>query len=310
MPIIKVKAIHHVRLSAPDLDRMEQFLTDFGMRRAARTDSALYMRGMGPGHYIHVTELGPPGFLGFAYEARNPEDLETLSKATGSPVEAIDEPGGGSMVVLTDPNGFRIRVIHGVAQAEPIADTLSLIRKAGEPSTRRSPARVTRIAHGVLATPKLEESLNWYREMFGFIPTDELYLDDDRMMGSFNRVDAGPELVDHHVFFCVGNPAAAGMHHASFEVADPNDVFVGHDHLTRTGYEHIRGPSRHALGSQIFDYWVSPYDQMHELWSSNERFNADSGFNRGRIGQGMAHDTGPAPSQRFVKQATPAPARS
>src|SRR6516164_6573795 len=112
MPIIKVKDIFHVRLSAPDLDRMEQFLVDFGMTRAARTDRALYMRGMGDSPFIHVTELGPPGFLGFAYYARSREDLETLAKAKGAPIEDIDEPGGGQRVRLTEPNGFQIDVVY------------------------------------------------------------------------------------------------------------------------------------------------------------------------------------------------------
>ena len=141
----------------------------------------------------------------------------------------------------------------------------------------------------------------------GFIETDALVLADDRMIGSFNRIDDGLDgLVDHHVIFCLSNPNA-GMHHCSFEVVDPNDIFIGHDHLTKAGYEHVRGIGRHALGSQIFDYWVSPYDQMHELWSSNERFNAQSAFGLVPIGPGLAHDTGPPPSQRFVKQSTPAP---
>ena len=46
------------RLQAPDLDLEEEFLTAFGMVRAARTPTALYMRGTDPAHHIHVTEKG------------------------------------------------------------------------------------------------------------------------------------------------------------------------------------------------------------------------------------------------------------
>ena len=56
MPIIKVRDLAWVRLRAPDLDAQEEFLTHFGLTRAARTPEALYMRGTDPVHHIHVTE--------------------------------------------------------------------------------------------------------------------------------------------------------------------------------------------------------------------------------------------------------------
>lgn len=39
MPVVKVADRAHVRLRSPDLDRAEQFLTNFGMVRAACTHS-------------------------------------------------------------------------------------------------------------------------------------------------------------------------------------------------------------------------------------------------------------------------------
>lgn len=310
MPVIKATGISHVRLSAPDLDKMEEFLVDFGMERAARTGDRLYMRGCGPSHHIHVTHKGPPGFIGFAYTARSEDDLHKLAREVkgASAVESIEEPGGGKRVRLTEPNGFQIEVVHGIEgrAGEPLV--LSRVHKNGEPSMRQGSGRIVRMGHGVLATPKLHETLAWFRETLGFIVTDELFVGtQDNLLGSFNRVDAGDEYVDHHVIFVVRNERA-GMHHASFEVADVNDIFIGHQHLTQKGYEHVRGIGRHALGSQIFDYWVSPWDQMHEHWSSNERFTASSGSSMVQIGPGMQHDHGEKPSEKFVKQATPAPA--
>ena len=57
---IKVTDIAYGRLKAPDLDLMEEFLTRFGMVRADRTSTALYMRGTDPAHHIHITEKGEP----------------------------------------------------------------------------------------------------------------------------------------------------------------------------------------------------------------------------------------------------------
>ena len=75
MALIKAKDMAYGRLRSPDLDLMEEFLTRFGMVRAARTPTALYMRGTDPAHHIHVTEKGDPKFLGFAYYAESEDDL-------------------------------------------------------------------------------------------------------------------------------------------------------------------------------------------------------------------------------------------
>ena len=61
MAVIKVRDLAYGRLRSPDLDAQEEFLTAFGMVRAARTPTALYMRGTDPVHHLHVTEKGDPG---------------------------------------------------------------------------------------------------------------------------------------------------------------------------------------------------------------------------------------------------------
>jgi hypothetical protein len=105
----KAVDIAYARLAAPDLDLAEEFLAHFGLVRAARTKTALYMRGSDPVHHLHITELGEPRFIGFAYYAANEGELGKLARATGaSGIETVDEPGAGKRVRLTDPHGFQI----------------------------------------------------------------------------------------------------------------------------------------------------------------------------------------------------------
>src|SRR3954463_7041495 len=105
MAVIKVRDLAHGRLRSPDLDAQEEFLTAFGMVRAARTPTALYMRGTDPAHHIHVTEKGDPGFVGFAWTVNDADELEAIAKYPGaSGIETIDEPGGGKRVRLQEPN--------------------------------------------------------------------------------------------------------------------------------------------------------------------------------------------------------------
>src|SRR5262245_4913639 len=158
MPLIKVKDLAYGRLRAPDLDVMEEFLTHFGMIRSARTPNALYMRGTGPRHHLHVTEKGDPGFVGLAYLAASEDDLARVAKAPGaSAVESIDEPGGGKRVRLKEPNGYQVEVIWGLEPVAEIAVPFTPMNTGAEPlrragtlmRLRKSPSPIKRIGHGV-----------------------------------------------------------------------------------------------------------------------------------------------------------------
>ena len=103
-PGIKILDIAYPRLRSPDLDAMEEFLTEFGMVKSARTKNALYMRGTGPAHHLHITELGEPSFVSLAYYARSEDDLYRIADHPDavSGVQALNEPGGGKRVLLKE----------------------------------------------------------------------------------------------------------------------------------------------------------------------------------------------------------------
>ena len=163
MALIKAKDMAYGRLRSPDLDLQEEFLTRFGMTRAARTPTALYMRGTDPAHHIHVTEKGEPKFLGFAYYAESEDDLKRIAAAPGaSGIETIDEPGGGKRVRLTEPNGYQVEVVYGIETLPPIPLLPRQKLNSGEDPLARAgelmrlpkgPSQVKRIGHGVLNTP-------------------------------------------------------------------------------------------------------------------------------------------------------------
>lgn len=309
--MIKVRDIAWGRLRSPDLDAAEEFLAHFGMMRADRTKTALYMRGTGPAHHLHVTEMGPPKFVGVAYEAASEDDLHRLAKTPGaSAVEAIDEPGGGKRVRLTEPNGYRIEVVHGVATVDPVPVARPAVNWRDRPTARagvlcriaRGPAHVKRIGHAVWGTPKVMETVRWFRDTLGLVRSDDVYAGaKDNIIGSFNRCDRGDDYVDHHVLFCVHNPRA-GLNHLSFEVEDMDDVFLGHEHLRDAKkYRHVWGIGRHLLGSQVYDYWSDPWGRVHEHWSDSDRLNARNGGNLVSAEEGLMSQWGEAPSQEFIE---------
>ena len=309
MAVIKVTDIAFGRLRSPDLDVAEKFLTDFGMVRSARTATALYMRGTDPDHHIHVTELGEPAFLGFAYEAASEADLVTLSKIPGaSAVEPIDEPGGGKRVRVRDPHGIAIEVVYGIEKLAPLAVEVGVLNTGAEKRRRGElcrlrlgPSQVKRIGHGVLMTTNVRETVGWYRETLGFIGSDDVYAGDrQNVIGSFNRCDRGADYVDHHVFFCMQGPKN-GLNHLSFEVQDFDDVMTGHEHLAGCGYQHIWGIGRHVLGSQIFDYWKDPWGRVHEHWTDTDVLNAANGSNVLSAEEGLTSQWGAAAPPEIIE---------
>jgi len=315
MAVIKVRDLAYGRLRAPDLDVMEEFLTHFGMIRSARTPDALYMRGTDPTHHIHITEKGDPRFLAFGYYAASEEDLERLARTPGaSAVEKIDEPGGGKRVRLREPNGYQIEVVHGIETPAPIPVAVQPMNTGAEPlrragelmRLRTSPSPIKRIGHGVMGTPKVRETVQWFRDTLGFICSDDVYVDQrDNVIGSFNRCDRGDEYVDHHTFFCIRNERA-GLNHLSFEVPDVDAVFRDHEYLAGLGkYEHMWGVGRHLLGSQVYDYWADPWGRVHERWADTDRLNARTPGNLLSADEALRSQWGERPPQKFIGHVSP-----
>ncbi len=312
--MIKVTDIAYGRIRSPDLDRQEEFLTNFGMVRAERTKTALYMRGTDPEHHIHITELGEPGFVSLAFNAASEEDLEILSKAEGaSPIEEMDEPGGGKRVRLIEPNGYTIEVVHGMENLDPIGTPRFALNMGPERLARkgeltridRGPSHVKRIGHAVMMTPDLKRSIAWVRETLGLVCSDDVYEGEkDNIILSFNRVDRGEVYVDHHVFLYIDGPTA-GLNHMAFEVQDIDDVIMGHEHMRKLdSYEHVWGLGRHILGSQVYDYWKDPWGRVHEHWTDSDRLNSDNPPNLISFEDGLDSQWGEPIPDAFVNHAS------
>jgi catechol-2,3-dioxygenase len=280
--MIKVIDIMYVRVRAPDLDCMEEFLVNFGLQRSSRTDKALYMRGTDPDHHLHITELGEAGLIGFAFQVEDEADLATAAALEGaSAIEDIDEPGGGKRVTLTDPAGSKVEIVWGIEQLPALAVSQRKIN-TGSVRTRfgtrveveTAPARVKRLGHCVMMCEQFDKVYQWYQDNLGMIPSDVAYDEDpDELVIAFLRCDRGDKYVDHHSMLPF-KASVTGLHHAAFEVEDVNEVWSGHEHLkNQEKYTHDWGIGRHILGSQIFDYWKDPYGNGMEHWTDGDMFD-------------------------------------
>ena len=245
MPHIKVTDMAYSRLKAPDLDVMEEFLLRFGMVRAARTAHALYMRGTDPPHIftspIWVSRNSSVSLI----TRRGEDDLKNASPRLPAPrIENLDEPGGGKRVRINDPNGYQIEVVYGMSEPCRRSRQVPVAPLGPQPPARagelmrlpNGPAQVKRVAHGVMMTPQFTETIKWYREMLGFVCSDDVYAGDPRTTSSARSTAATAVRPTSIITSSsAGMASRNGLNHVSFEVQDIDDVMLGHDHLTAKG---------------------------------------------------------------------------
>ena len=55
-PVIRVADVAYVRFARRDLARAERYFVDFGLKVSARTDKAIYLRGVLPQHHCVIIE--------------------------------------------------------------------------------------------------------------------------------------------------------------------------------------------------------------------------------------------------------------
>lgn len=298
---MRIFDVAHVRFSAPDLDLMERFLSDFGLT-PFREGGMLYAHGLGAAPFLHATELGEPGFCALGLLAPSVEALNELAERESKPVLACKRPGGGWLVELEDPDGFRIEVVagrsDGLRQNPPTAiDWNSAVDKRRVRATKRlpsKPSQVVRLGHCVLGVSDFARSQKWYREKFGFITSDEIVAPHGQAIGAFMRCDRGDEPTDHHSLFLIQDPRGVGFNHAAFEILDADDLFVGHEWLQRAGWKAHWGIGRHVLGSQIFDYWRDPWGHALEHWTDGDLLVAADGSRQATLTELMSVQWGHA----------------
>lgn len=280
MAIIKVEDIAHVRFAAPDLALMRGFLEDFGLA-CFEADGSLYAKGSDGRPFVHVTEKGPARFLGLGLRAASIADLNTLAAHEGVAAAPLDEPGGGMVVRLTDPDGYLVEVVAGQHAETPSLCPAPQFNSAGEKPRQRAairlepaPARVRRIGHAVLKVSDFRASEAWWKARFGFLTSDEIEAAPNVPLGAFMRCDRGDVPCDHHTIFLAQLPGALGLLHAAFEVESLDDLMLGHEWLKARERQAAWGVGRHIMGSQIFDYWKDPFGNELEHWTDGDLFTA------------------------------------
>ncbi|ROH86789.1 glyoxalase [Stagnimonas aquatica] len=283
-PTAKAVALSHLIFERPDLPRAGEFLRDFGLQIATSTEESLHLRGTSSAPYCYRIHHGDHArFLGMGFAVASREELEALSRLPGaSCIEPVRHPGGGEQVVLTDPSGFTIEVIHGQIPVDELPHRGPIhFNSAGQSlrvnGTQRPPAQapeVIRLGHCVIEVADYQATSAWYTQHLGLIPSDVQVLPDGSPAVCFFRLDLGDRPADHHTL-AMAQGFMPLYSHSAFEVIDADAVGMGQRVLREKGWRHAWGIGRHILGSQIFDYWNDPWGAKHEHYCDGDLFTAD-----------------------------------
>jgi catechol 2,3-dioxygenase len=251
-----ISALRSVALTVPDLAAAEIFYTQtWGLVLADKSQGVAYFRGSGHDHHLLALHEAPgtPQLRFVTLRARSAKALEEIAqaaKAAGGVVErtgAALDPAGGHVVVIRDPDGRRLEVVHGDA-----------LRANDAPTPQDRPIR---LAHAVLNSHAVEKTREFFEKALGFVLADRT-----RIMAFMNCDN------DHHSI-ALGDTDNDALNHVAFLMPTLDAVMRGGGRLKDKGLPPQWGPGRHGPGDNAFNYFVDPFGIVIEYTAEVEQID-------------------------------------
>lgn len=275
-----------------NVKKAKAFLLDFGLQVTKETLDEIFFHGYGTEPFCYILRVSKNKsnfFGGAAYIVDSREELEKAAKKVGaSQITALDAPGGGEIVTLTDPVGHLVHLVYG--QEEKPQEEIPLERlvvnyedvkpRLGKfQRFKPGPAPVYRWGHYGVTYPEghYQIMFDWYTTHLSLAVSDIVKRGTEAITAFFH-IDRDKAFTDHHAFFLKqakpGNTLSVA--HSAFEVHDFDIQQLGHDYLTSKGHKPCWGVGRHVLGSQVFDYWFDPAGFIVEHYADGDLVNCET----------------------------------
>lgn len=213
---IKLLRIAHIYYIHTNLEKVHEFLLDFGFVETERRPDRVFYKGYGTEPFVYCAIKGQENYFGgAAFVVDSLLDLELASKTlpSATPIKELDGPGGGKIVTFKDPvDGYSFHLVYGQSCVEPNTDkdlpqlvfNFPMEKHREVNLTQRfkkAPAPIHKIGHFGCCVTDFEKSYEFYTSRFNFKASDLLHDGKGRDVMVFMHLDLGLEEVDHHCFF-------------------------------------------------------------------------------------------------------------
>jgi catechol 2,3-dioxygenase len=237
--------LRSIAIGVTDLEAAEGFYTGtWNLETVARSPDAVYLRGSGSFHHVlSLHRAAQPEVRNVSFSVATAADLAAIAARTpgaGGRVlagpQALEEPGGGTAVVIADPQGRILRFVHGDERLPELIHS-------------DAPSRIT---HVVFNSADVAAAQRFYEEALGFRLSDRT-----RIM-AFMRCNS-----DHHSI-ALADADANTLNHIAFVMPDLDAVMRGAGRMNDAGWPIEWGVGRHGPGNNVFSYFVGPDDFVIE----------------------------------------------
>ncbi|HMN43023.1 MAG TPA: VOC family protein [Povalibacter sp.] len=256
-------------LEVPSLDEGIKFYTDAGLE-ASRNGNIAQLTCIGQSRPSAILIGGAPRkrLHHIALRATDLPQIAASVPAAGGKVVAAPAGFDAEGLWVTDPHGVLYHLLERPEDAPLAASDPYQInapgrivrnRRAGmQPIGQYAPVKPLRLGHVMMFSPDVLASAKFVTEGLGMGLADRA---EDVVAFCCARRNS-----DHHVLG-FGKSNGIGMHHASFQVRDPDDVGrAGRALLEKTGRGDW-GFGRHTVGSNYFHYIQDPWGSWLEYYS-------------------------------------------
>jgi catechol 2,3-dioxygenase-like lactoylglutathione lyase family enzyme len=256
-------------LEVPDLDVGVRFYNDAGLVAAVDGDVAR-LRCEGQDRDSVILLGGAPAKR-LHHVALRADRLDEIAERVGTHGgRLVPAPEGfvENGLWVEDPNGMLLHLQEApadpeLAQAPPFEinapGRLVRTRRSGMlPGNSYAAVRPLRLGHVLVFSPDVMRSVAFVTEALGMGLSDRAQ---DVIAFCCARRNS-----DHHVLAFAKSPGV-GFHHASFQVADPDQVGRGGRALVGKAGKGDWGFGRHTIGSNFFHYIQDPWGSWFEYYS-------------------------------------------
>ncbi|MDB5964401.1 MAG: Metapyrocatechase [Polaromonas sp.] len=266
-----VHSLDRFVFTVPDLAVARRFYDTFGMDMRDE-DGRLDMYTFGhPHRWASIFQAPGPKklqYLRFACFAEDFEAIRARARSMGVAEHAPHPLGNDEGFWITHTDGYPIQVVVNY-KSSPETESVPVPSRKVEPGSGKAwnrkiapRVRPRRLSHALMFSPDVLGAIKFFEDVLGLRLSDR----SDDIVAFLHGVHGS----DHHLV-ALAKSNGAGLHHASWDVGNIDEVGLGMEQMLAGGYTRGWGVGRHVLGSNYFYYARDP-------WGSHFEYSYDIDF--------------------------------